>query len=263
VILKEVYERAEIHDDWEAVYRANPLQDHLNERMLERTLAYLQPAPQALFLDAGCGVGYHSLAIARRGFRCIGVDISETILERARRNGSRAGLDDHVSFHAENLEDLSFADGHFDFVHCRGVLMHVPQWERALEQLCRVLKPGGRLVILEANTTALETWLVRFIRLLRRGRSEVVRTPGGFEFWAEKDGQPCVTRIARIGYLQERLRANRVTPLRRFASEFWDINRFAPGFRRNLAIRFNRWWFRWRLPAGLSMGNAVIGEKAT
>ena len=56
-------------------------------------------------------------------------------------------------------------------------------------------------------------------------------------------------------------RAFGVRPVARFATEFWDVYRFAPGLCRNLAIRFNRLWFALRLPAGPSIGNAIIGEK--
>lgn len=261
MILKETYERPHIHESWESVYRGNPLQDRLNARLLDRILKQVQPAPDARFLDAGCGVGYHTLAIARRGYRCVGVDISETILRQAEDNALRAGLQERVSFRADNLEDLSFTDGSFDVVHCRGVLMHVPEWESALGQLCRVLKPGGKIVILESNTSSLETRVVCLLRWLRQGRSRMVTTPGGLEFWAEQDGQPVVTRIARVRYLQEQLRAHGVEPTSRFATEFWDINRFAPGLRRNLAIRFNRLWFALHLPSVLSMGNALVGRK--
>lgn len=261
MILKETYERAGIHDSWESVYRSNPLQDRLYARLLDRILGHLQPDAEALFLDAGCGVGYHALAIAQRGYCCVGVDISETILRQAAGNACQAGLDARVSFRAEALENLSFADGTFDVVHCRGVLMHIPEWEKALRQLCRVLKPGGKIVILESNASALETCLVRLLRRVRHTRSQMVATPGGLEFWAEQGGQPVVTRIANVSYLQEQLRAHGVEPLHRFATEFWDINRFAPGLPRNLVICLNRLWFALRLPCALSIGNAVIGQK--
>jgi ubiquinone/menaquinone biosynthesis C-methylase UbiE len=261
MILKQTYERPEIHAGWEDVYRHSPLQDAFNARILQRTLGYLRPAGDALFLDAGCGVGYHSLAIARHGYRCVGVDISETILRQANLSAVRAGLAARVTFRPESLENLSFNDDTFDVVHCRGVLMHVPAWEQALEQLCRVLKPGGKIVLFESNTAALETCLVRVLRTLRQTRSNMVSTPGGLEFWAEQDGQPVVTRVANLRYLQARLHSHGVKPIKRFASEFCDINRFATGPRRNLVIRFNRWWFDWRLPYVLSMGNAIIGQK--
>jgi SAM-dependent methyltransferase len=261
MILKDTYEQHGIHAGWEAAYRSNPLQDRLNAVVLDRILACVRPPHDALFLDAGCGVGYHSLAIAGRGYRCVGIDLSESILAQAESNLARAGLAGRVSFRCEGLEGLSFTDDTFDVIHCRGVLMHIPDWERALAQLCRVLKPGGKIVVLESNTDAVETALVKLVRQVRAPRSRLTRTPGGLEFWAEKDGLPVVTRIADMGYLVGRLRALGVQPVRRLATEFWDVHRFAAGFWRDLAIRFNRLWLALRLPAGPSIGNAVIGEK--
>src|SRR5437762_3504696 len=103
--LKPTYERPVIHDRWEAVYRSNPLQDRLNAALLDRALACVKPAPDALFLDAGCGVGYHSLAIAAHGFRVVGVDISSNVLKQAAENLQRCGLGDRVTFRCESLEN--------------------------------------------------------------------------------------------------------------------------------------------------------------
>jgi ubiquinone/menaquinone biosynthesis C-methylase UbiE len=259
--LKETFEHRAIHDGWEAVYRGNELQDRLNARMLERIFARLGSPPGALALDAGCGAGYHSLALARRGCRVIGIDISSHILDQAAASAARAGLDERVEFRCDSLEDLSFPDETFDLVHCRGVLMHIPDWTRALEQLCRVLKPGGKIVIFESNSTAVESVLVKLLRRLRSNRSRLVRVSGGLEFWAEQYGLPVVTRIADINCLMEELRYHGVEPLARLATEFWDIFRFQNRVSRSLAISFNRLWFGLRLPAALSMGNAVLGRK--
>jgi 2-polyprenyl-3-methyl-5-hydroxy-6-metoxy-1,4-benzoquinol methylase len=261
--LKQTFESRAVHDTWESVYRGNTLQDRFNARMLGRILAYLRPAPGALFLDAGCGVGYHALALARHGFRCVGTDISETVLETAERNRAASGLADRVTFRCETLERLSFADATFDAVHCRGVLMHIPGWEQALAQLCRVLKPGGSMVLLESNDAAVETAVVRLLRRFRRPASRLVPTPGGLEFWAEQDGRPIVTRVANLDHLSDRLARHGVTVTRRFATEFCDINRFRRRGLRDAVIRFNQLWFALRLPPALSMGNALVGRKAS
>src|SRR4051794_21353629 len=117
--LKDTYADRAVHEGWESVYRANPYQGDFNDRIMDRILSRLRPAPGSLFLDAGCGAGDHSARIGRHGLRCIGVDISETILEDARDRIAREGLGETVSFRPEKLEQFSFADDHFDFVHCR------------------------------------------------------------------------------------------------------------------------------------------------
>lgn len=260
-VLKGTYARSEIHESWESVYRHNPLQDTFNNLMMDRIMACLDLPPHALFLDAGCGIGDHSLRIARKGYRCVGVDLSQYILQRAERKVSECGLSSEVTFSCQGLEDLSFKDATFDAVHCRGVLMHIPAWKNALAQLCRVLKPGGQMVIVESNHTSLEAMIVLLIRQLTARKSQLIRTPEGMEFWSEKDGNPFVARIANMKAVIECLKTYNVSTTMRISTEFWDINRFPSGIIRDTAIRFNRLWFSLRLPPFLSVGNAIIGQK--
>jgi len=260
--LKDTYADRQIHEEWESVYRASGYQSDFNDRMMDRIVGLLKPPPESLFLDAGCGIGDHSARIGRHGLRCIGVDISDAILEDARRKISRDGLDGMISFQTEKLEQLSFPDEHFDFVHCRGVLMHIPEWERALRELCRVLKPGGKLVLIEANSSSVEARLVRLVRHIAVRKSNLIETPGGSEFWSTRDCNPFVVRIANIQYLRQTLESWNLKVVHRFATEFWDINRFPAGWLRNGIIAFNRAWFSSRLPASLSVGNALIAEKS-
>ncbi len=259
--LKQTYENPIIHEMWRSAYRTNPLQARFNERILDRVLDLMTPAPECLFLDAGCGTGDHSLRIARRGYRCVGVDMSQHVLDQARLNSAKMGFQGRVSFACQKLQQLGFDDGTFDCVHCRGVLMHIPSWEDALRELCRVLKPGGTLAILETNHMAVESRMIRILRPLRKNKSRLVSTPGGAEFWAEMDGHPFVVRATNIRRLQDLLASWGVRTVGRIATEFWDIGRFPEGIVRNGAIRFNRCWFALHLPAALSAGNALVVEK--
>ncbi len=262
VNLKETYASSDLHEDWVSVYRSNPIQDKFNDKMMDRIMEYLNPSENALFLDAGCGTGYHSIAIAKRGYRCIGIDISEKVLKKAYRNVLDCGLTGRVSLVCQGLENLSFVSETFDVVYCRGVLMHIPNWEMALYQLCRVLKPGGRIFIMEGNHRSLDSSIVLMIRRIRRSKSKLVKSVGGLEFWSQQKGKLFVVRAANTNYLINQLETNRVRIVRRIGTEFWDINRFPSGIIRNNIIGFNRLWFYLHLPYFLNAGIGVMGEKA-
>jgi ubiquinone/menaquinone biosynthesis C-methylase UbiE len=259
--LEETFQDARIHARWESVYRNSRLQDRLNDRMMDRVVRWLKLPPLGRVLDAGCGVGDHTFRLARRGFCCVGADISECVLETAQRRAAELGLSSQVSFVRCGLEDLSSIEGTFDGIHCRGVLMHIPRFQDAVRELCRLLRPGGRIVIMENNRRSLETLLVRTIRLLRKSRSEMVATEGGLEFWCPQEGEMPLWRIADVRALRRELSRHQVRCLRTRATEFWDINRFPAGVPRNLAVLLNLAYFSLRLPAFLSMGNAIVGEK--
>ncbi len=257
---KRTYERSDIHANWEAIYRKNPYLDRLNDKLLDRILQTVPVSSNAVFLDAGCGTADHSIRIAKRGYHCIGVDISEWVLAQAAKNVSEARVQEKVELHCQPLEKLQFADRSFEFIHCRGVLMHIPNWEVALENLCRLLKPGGGIAILENNQSSVELLMVRAARLATSRESTMFKTEGGLEFWSDEGGTPFVVRYANIPYLTRKLRTLGVRPIVRFATHFIDVGRL-PACLRNMGAKFNYGWVRLHLPAGLSGGSALIGVK--
>jgi len=263
MILRQTYAQEKIHSHWESVYRGHPILNRFNDKCIDKILKHLSPSRDALFLDAGCGIGDHSLRIADRGYRCWGVDLSETVLETAREGAAKRGLASRTSFVCQSLEGLTFDDDMFDVVYCRGVLMHIPQWEKALANLCRVLKPGGRIAILEGNHRSLEMAIILLVRKIQNRNSKMIQKDAGFEFWSEVDGQPFVVRVANIQRLASELEANRTRVLRTLAHEFWDINRFPAGTVRSVVMRFNYAYFQLSLPRFACIGNAIIGEKRT
>jgi ubiquinone/menaquinone biosynthesis C-methylase UbiE len=260
--LSGVFQKKEIHDEWESVYRRGRLQQAFDGAIAKRLLRYLAIPSDGCILDAGCGTGNHTVRLAAAGFRCVGVDLSGAVLQRAERLAAARGVASKVSFFRCRLEDMSrFGDGAFDAIHCRGVLMHIPRWQDAVRELGRVLKPGGRIAILENNYRSLELLLVRLVRVLRNSDSEMVRTEAGMEFRCRTSGAVPLTRVTNLTRLVSELRSHRVREVARFATQFWDIARFPRGVCRAAAILFNRCWFSLRLPSFPSSGNAVIGEK--
>jgi ubiquinone/menaquinone biosynthesis C-methylase UbiE len=104
-------------------------------------------------LDAGCGDGTYSLAAAERGARVTGVDLSEDMLAVARERSAARGLT--VNWRQGNVLALPFPDSSFDLAIAITVLCLVPDPQKAVRELSRVLVPGGRLVIGELHRWSL------------------------------------------------------------------------------------------------------------
>ena len=100
-------------------------------------------------VDVGCGAGIDSLVAAKKvgtEGRVIGVDMTPSMLEKARRAAEEAGLES-VEFREGYAEALPVDDGWADVVISNGVLNLMPDKDAALEEMSRVLKPRGRLQI--------------------------------------------------------------------------------------------------------------------
>ena len=100
-------------------------------------------------LDAGCGTGFLSLELASRGHRVTGVDFAPEMLAEARRKAAEKGA--AVRFEEADAEQLPFASGRFDLVVSRHVLWTLPHPEAAIDEWIRVLRPGGRLAVIDGQ----------------------------------------------------------------------------------------------------------------
>jgi ubiquinone/menaquinone biosynthesis C-methylase UbiE len=98
-------------------------------------------------LDIGCGTGFLSLELAARGHRVTGIDLAPAMLEKARLKAVEAGFD--IRFQDGDAEQAPFAGASFDLVVSRHVLWTLPHPEAAIEDWIRVLRPGGRLVVID------------------------------------------------------------------------------------------------------------------
>jgi ubiquinone/menaquinone biosynthesis C-methylase UbiE len=106
--------------------------------------------PGERVVDVGCGAGIDSLVAAKKvspDGRVIGVDMTPSMLEKARRAAEGAGLKRSVEFREGYAEALPVEDGWADVVISNGVLNLMPDKDAALVEMSRVLKPRGRLQI--------------------------------------------------------------------------------------------------------------------
>jgi ubiquinone/menaquinone biosynthesis C-methylase UbiE len=110
-------------------------------------------APGSRVLEVAPGPGYFSIELARRGsFAITGLDISRTFVKIAARNAAEAGVE--ADFQQGSASNMPFPRDSFDFLLCRAAFKNFAQPVVALQEMCRVLKPGGRGLIIDLRGDA-------------------------------------------------------------------------------------------------------------
>jgi ubiquinone/menaquinone biosynthesis C-methylase UbiE len=115
-------------------------------------------------LEIGTGNGADAAMFALNGAKYTGVDLTEAALDATRKHFSTLGL--AGTFQRENAEALSFADKTFDWVYSHGVLHHTPDTQRAIDEVWRVLKPGGKAIVMLYHKHSFN-YFVRIITYMR------------------------------------------------------------------------------------------------
>jgi ubiquinone/menaquinone biosynthesis C-methylase UbiE len=116
-------------------------------------------------LEIGMGLGTDLLQFARAGAKVTGIDLTPASVELVQRRFELEGL--AVDARVADAEHLPFADGSFDAVYSFGVLHHTPDTQRAIDEIYRVLAPGGRVTVMLYHKHSLRMWLGTPLFLLR------------------------------------------------------------------------------------------------
>lgn len=137
-------------------------------------------------LEIGCGVGTDAAQFARAGADYTGVDLTEAAIELARKRFELSCL--QGIFQVADAENLDFADASFDIVYSHGVLHHTPDTARAVREIYRVLKPGGRAIVMLYHR---DSYNYRVgIRVLRRVGAGLLKSEAGINFVNVLTGEP-------------------------------------------------------------------------
>jgi arsenite methyltransferase len=167
------------HVSWVYVF----CREHLFRDDTERIIGKLWPggAPSAgtQLIELGCGPGFYSCRLAERfsDMSVTGVDRSESQLRWARERAGARGLS-NCRFRRINALKLSYADAEFDIVLASRLFTILPEQNRALAEMYRVLKPGGRCFIAEprygfrASIPLFAMWLLAGLNRSRNGYRE-------------------------------------------------------------------------------------------
>jgi ubiquinone/menaquinone biosynthesis C-methylase UbiE len=107
-------------------------------------------------LEIGGGIGTDLAQFAKHGARVTDLDLSGGHLELAQENFSLRGLQGRFIHH--DAEDLPFPDSSFDLVYSNGVLHHTPDTQQVVEEIFRVLRPGGRVIAMFYAEGSLNYW---------------------------------------------------------------------------------------------------------
>lgn len=130
--------------------QSNPIINYEQQVRSRTVLNMLSPSQGEKILDIGCGNARDLAIIATTGAQVVGVDIAEGMVSAARQELVKLGIE-NVLLRVGDATQLDFADGEFDKVLCSEVIEHIPDAEKALAEIWRVLKPGGMLVLSTPN----------------------------------------------------------------------------------------------------------------
>ncbi len=140
-----------------------------------------QVPPPARILEVAPGPGYFAIELAKLGdYEITGLDISKTFIEIATANAAKAGV--RVDFRHGNASSMPFADDSFDFLVCSAAFKNFTEPKRALEEMYRVLRPGGRALIVDLRGDAPQGAINQAVKSMHIGPVNAIITKLTFRF---------------------------------------------------------------------------------
>jgi SAM-dependent methyltransferase len=149
-----------------------------HKKKMDKIIELLKLKPGNSVLEVGVGTGVHAEDLLKRvSVQYTGIDISEKCIAISKKR-----LPKDVVLMVANAEKMKFKDNQFDAVFCSGTLHHFNNQEKGLSEMVRVLKPNGRIVVMEPN----RYFPLNFIKgaLLKHERHCLRMSLGNFRRWS-------------------------------------------------------------------------------
>ena len=163
---------------WSNIYENKGIHEFVHQQRLQVVLGlvdWIDLPRDSRALDIGCGAGRAAIGVAKRGYLVDAIDPAPTMLESTRNLAKQAGLDHQVKTNLGDVRALSFPTGTFALILAVGVLPWLPSIERPVREMCRVLRPGGYLIVTVDNRWALRWLLEPHTSPLLRSAKRMVR----------------------------------------------------------------------------------------
>lgn len=140
----------------------------LHRSWKRRVVALAQASPNARALDLCCGTGDIAFALAQRGAQTTGLDFSAQMLEvAAQRQNNSNFKTQNLKFFQGDAQQLPFPENSFDIVTVGYGLRNLTSWERGVDEMFRVAKPGARLIVLDFGKPPNALWRTIYFTHLR------------------------------------------------------------------------------------------------
>jgi demethylmenaquinone methyltransferase/2-methoxy-6-polyprenyl-1,4-benzoquinol methylase len=182
-----------------------------------RAIRELKVTKPLTILDVATGTGDMAILMTRHlpGVQITGIDISSGMLDIGRQKVARQGLDRQITLQSGDSESLHFPDAHFDAITVAFGVRNFENLEKGLREMLRVLKPGGRLVVLEFSqprTPGIRQVYDLYLRLIAPNVGKMVSSSReAYQYLNDSvkafpEGAAFVNILDSCGYIHTRLR---------------------------------------------------------
>src|SRR6266498_4051562 len=155
-------------------YARTTLKDLKRHKLMAKQLVEKIPA-NGKVLEIAPGPGYFCIELAKLGnYHITGLDISKSFVEIARRNAAEAGL--KIDFREGNASNMPFKDNTFDFTFCQAAFKNFSEPVKAIAEMYRVLRPGGKAVIIDLRRDASRETVDRYVDQMGLGKIDQLMT---------------------------------------------------------------------------------------